>query len=205
MHKQPVASVLLLCLPVFIGCSREPMSPTQVGVNPSFAAERAFDDGVLAGQVLAFASDRQGFSNVFLMQENGSKQTQLTDVPGYNARPNWSHDGRRITFTACRVTDFSCDIYVMNADGSGQTNLTHNFSTEQMSVWFPDDGRIAFVSDRDGSPQIYVMNADGSNPIRLTHDGAIDLLPSWSPDGTRIAFETNRDGNGEVYVINADG
>ena len=74
-----------------------------------------------------------------------------------------------------------------------------------MSVWSPDDQRIAFVSERDGSPQVYIMNADGSNPTRLTQGGAVDQLPTWSPDGTRIAFQTNRDGNNEVYVMNADG
>ncbi len=146
-----------------------------------------------------------GTFNVYVMTTRGLAQTQLTDVPGYNARPNWSHDGRRITFTACRVTDFSCEVYVMNADGSGQTKLTNDFSADYMSVWSPDDQRIAFVSERDGSPQVYVMNADGSNPTRLTQGGAVDQLPTWSPDGARIAFQTNRDGNNEVYVMNADG
>src|SRR3989449_4723765 len=141
------------------------------------------------------------FWDVFTMNKTGSKQIQLTNAPGYNARPNWSHDGRRITFTAYRVTDFSSEIYVMNADGSGQIKLTNNFSADYMSAWSPDDQRIAFVSERDGSPQIFVMNADGSNPTRLTQGGAVDQLPTWSPDGTRIAFQTNRDGNNEVYVI----
>ena len=145
------------------------------------------------------------FWDVFTMNKTGSKQIQLTNAPGYNARPNWSHDGRRITFTAYRVTDFSSEIYVMNADGSGQTKLTNNFSADYMSAWSPDDQRIAFVSERDGSPQIFVMNADGSNPTRLSPDGAVDFFPAWSPDGTKIAFHTYRDFNAEVYVMNADG
>jgi len=167
MRKVPAGRVLLLTLALCFGCAERSMIPSEPSLSTSFQAERGFDDGVLAGQLLTFASDRQGFFNVFVMQENGSKQTQLTLVPDYNARPNWSHDGRKITFTACRATDVSCDIYVMNADGSAQTNLTHNLATEQMSVWSPDDRKIAFVSDRDGSPQIYVMAADGSNPTRI--------------------------------------
>jgi Tol biopolymer transport system component len=146
-----------------------------------------------------------GLFNVYVMTQQGAQQTQLTDAPFYNARPNWSHHGRKITFTACRATDFSCEVYVMNADGSGQTKLTNDFSADYMSVWSPDDQRIAFVSERDGSPQIYVMNADGSDPTRLTQSGAVDQLPTWSPDGTRIAFQTNRDDNNEIYVMNADG
>src|SRR2546425_995782 len=146
-----------------------------------------------------------GSFNVYVMTPRGAEQTQLTDAPGYSARPSWSHDGRRITFTACRPTDLSCEVYVMNADGSGQTKLTNDLTADYMSVWSPDDQRIAFVSERDGPPHIYVMNADGSNPTALTQGSAVDQLPTWSPDGARIAFQTNRDGNSEVYVINADG
>ena len=68
------------------------------------------------------------------------------------------------------------------------------------------EGRIAFVSQRDGGPsEIYAMNADGSGLMRLTNDSAHDSEPSWSPDGERIAFQSNRDGNWEIYAMNADG
>jgi TolB protein len=67
------------------------------------------------------------------------------------------------------------------------------------------NGKIAFVSDRDGNYEIYVMNPDGSNQQRLTDNLALDSEPSWSPDGTRIAFTSDRNGNHEIYVMNADG
>ena len=67
------------------------------------------------------------------------------------------------------------------------------------------DGRIAFVSDRDGNDEIYAMNADGSGLARLTNNSAVDGFPSWSPDSRRIAFASNRDGNAEIYAMNADG
>lgn len=144
-----------------------------------------------------------GNFNIFVMKTSGSPPKQLTDVPGYTAHPNWSHDGRRITFSSCREGS-SCEIYVMNADGSGQTKLTDDSFFDLWSVWSPDDKRIAFMSDRDGPPLIYVMNADGSNLTRLT-DGGLDASPTWSPDGRRIAFERYSNGNYEIYVINADG
>ncbi len=146
-----------------------------------------------------------GTFNVYAMTKHGSKQTQLTDFPFYNARPDWSHDGKRITFTACRATDASCEIYVMNADGSGQTKLTDNSSDDVISAWSPDDSKIAFTSNRDGNFEIYVMNPDGSNQVRLTFHDAWDNQPSWSPDGSKITFDTDRDGNSEIYVMNADG
>lgn len=66
-------------------------------------------------------------------------------------------------------------------------------------------GRIAFVSDRDGNFEIYIMNADRSEQKRLTNHPADDIIPQWSPDGTRIAFISSRDGNEEIYIMNADG
>ena len=57
----------------------------------------------------------------------------------------------------------------MNADGSGQSNLTQNSRTDASPRWSPDGKRIAFVSERDdGNSEIYVMNADGSFPTNLT-------------------------------------
>ncbi len=168
---------------------------------------RLGDDGTtIAGQVIAFASTRDAdLFQTFVMKANGTKVTQLTNQPFYNARPDWSHDGTRITFTACRPWDNSCEIYVMNANGSAQTNITNNFASDFMSVWSPDGRKIAFASDRDGNSEIYVMDPDGSNPVRLTYNDATDQYPGWSPDGSKITFESDRDGNFEIYVMNADG
>jgi Tol biopolymer transport system component len=72
------------------------------------------------------------------------------------------------------------------------------------------NGKIAFVSYRDGNPEIYAMNADGSGQTRLTDSPFLDYLPDWSPDGARIAFGTNRDdplngNNIEIYTMDPQG
>ena len=113
-----------------------------------------------------------------------------------------AEDGR-IVFHSERDGNF--EIYVMNANGTGQTRLTHDPSFDLGAAWSPDGSRIAFISLRDGNPEIYVMNADGSNPTRLTNNPAEDSDPAWSPDGTKIAFAALRDGNPEIYVMNTDG
>ena len=66
-------------------------------------------------------------------------------------------------------------------------------------------GKIAFVSDRDGNWEIYAIENDSGNVIRLTENPADDWHPSWSPDGSKIAFSSDRDGNAEIYIMNADG
>lgn len=104
-------------------------------------------------------------------------------------------------------TNNPADIWTMNPDGTGLTNLTPNSpADDSIPDWSPDGSTIAFVSDRDGGdPEIYVMNADGSSQTRLTSSPGNDTTPNWSPDGTRIAFASFRDGNGEIYLMDADG
>src|SRR3990170_1357253 len=118
-----------------------------------------------------------------------------------------------IAFASCRAVkpaDQVCDIYVMNADGSGQTRLTNKPEEEQLPVWSPDGSRIAFISVRDGNAEIYVMQADGTLQTRLTSNAAGDFFGAWSPDGTQIPFLSPRDApsenpNNEIYVMNAAG
>jgi Tol biopolymer transport system component len=63
------------------------------------------------------------------------------------------------------------------------------------------NGRIVFLSERDGNAEIYAMNADGSGQTNLTNSAAIDTQPAVSPTGEQIAFTRN----GDIYVMNADG
>ena len=67
------------------------------------------------------------------------------------------------------------------------------------------EGKIAFVSNRDGDREIYVMDTDGTNQINLTNNPDWDEQPSWSPDGRKIAFVSNRDGDREIYVMDVNG
>lgn len=97
------------------------------------------------------------------------------------------------------------EIYVMDANGTGQSRLTNNYVKDWAPAWSPDGQRIAFVSDRDGNMEIYVMNADGSDVTRLTYDAGFDSRPCWSPDQSRIAFDSDRDGDGEIYVMDTKG
>ncbi len=70
-------------------------------------------------------------------------------------------------------------IFVMNADGTGVTQLTSGFTNDD-PVWSPDGMRIAFQSTRDGHEEVYVMNADGTGLTRLTFsDGPFSAVPSW--------------------------
>ena len=152
---------------------------------------------------IAFQSERDGNSEVYVMNADGSDVTRLTNNSVDDLNPAWSPDGTRIAFASQR--DGNSEVYVMNADGSGVTRLTDNSSYDDHPAWSPDGSGIAFHSNRDGNWEVYLMNADGSGITRLTDNPASDNNPAWSPDGSRIAFHSIRDGDYEIYVMNADG
>ena len=122
--------------------------------------------------------------------------------PQFSASAGNGFSGK-ITFHSNRDGDY--EIFVMNADGTAQTQLTHNFSDEFDPTWSSDGRQIGFTSFADGDGEIFVMNADGSGITQLTDNVFQDFGPIWSPDGKKIAFISNRDGDTEIFVMNTDG
>ncbi len=109
----------------------------------------------------------------------------------------------RIAFTQIGFDNY--EIYVMDADGGNQENLSNHPVDDMEPDWSPDGTKIAFISNRNNRVyQIYVMDADGTNQIRLTDGPWEKREPDWSPDGTKIAF-TIGDGIPHIDVMDADG
>jgi Tol biopolymer transport system component len=128
-----------------------------------------------------------------------------SNVNAADIEPMWSPDGRRIVFVSDRTEDD--EIWVMNADGSGQRNLSRSKGSDYVPFWSPDGSRIAFTSDRGDDPEVYVMNADGTDQVDVTRSPGIDLGPAWSPDGTKIAYVHFDPGSdfSSIYVMSPDG
>ncbi|UCF61802.1 MAG: PD40 domain-containing protein [Anaerolineaceae bacterium] len=165
------------------------------------------------GSKIAFTSSRDSYYgsgdekvtvlNIYRVDTQTLQQMQLTDTEAWDSSPSWSPDGKKIAFQSSR--DGNNEIYVMAADGTGQSNLTRNAASDVSPAWSPDGNKIAFVSDRDGDEDIYIMDADGLNQVKLLDLSGEDKSPAWSPDGQYIAFHSDEDGDFEIYLVKIDG
>ena len=149
---------------------------------------------------IAFRSDRDGNSEIYVMNPDGSDQVNISNNPALDTRPAWSADGNWIAFRSNR--DGNSEIYKMRADGSGQTRLTVDPDKDIFPAW-TSDGRIVF--ERSG--EVYIINADGSGEQNITKNPYGDGGPAGSSTG-KVAFFTIREGhvmNWEIYSMNPDG
>jgi Tol biopolymer transport system component len=128
---------------------------------------------------------------IWIMKPDGTQPRALAQVDGCtkHGHPRWSHDGKRVAFSANPGSATQSGIYVVNLDGSGLRRVTEMARPD----WSPDDKQIACDSHLPGTTrEVFVQNLDGAGRTLLCPGAA----PRWSPDGSQLA--AYHDGN--VYL-----
>lgn len=142
--------------------------------------------------------------SIYVFDLQSGAPTRLTQLIGaYDTEPAWFPDGSRIVFTRMFESGSGrSELWVMNADGTGQRSLgVEGFGAR----WSPDGRRLVFASDRGGNWDLYLCDADGTNVTRLLGTPSAEQSPVWSPDGSEIAYTSDADGDHEVFVMASDG
>ena len=146
---------------------------------------------VIGGVIVAYIIRDARFSN---------QQRQLSESISLTKSTTELSTTAKILFTSNRTGNY--ELYVINADGSGETRLTYiNNSRLNPISLSPDRKRIAFVDEQG---RVFVMSVEGSDRTQLTSSGH-DSNPIWSPDGGKLTFGSTRDGEEAIYIMNADG
>ncbi|HMK09406.1 MAG TPA: protein kinase, partial [Anaerolineales bacterium] len=174
------------------------------------------------GGRIVFVSDRadRRFLQLWTMNPDGSDPSQLTFGTENKQNPRWSPDGRRILYSRPGGVDqygndLGLDLFVINADGTNETNLTNSVGDDTLGRWAPDGHSIAFASTRRGGSDafLYVMPIncdpypDPCTPgeakfVSMTDPNfSPESNPAWSPDGGQLAVIARiRGAPGRIYV-----
>jgi len=170
------------------------------------------------------AYSKDGRSQIFIMNTDGSGKKQLTSGSGNNKMPSFSCDGKKIVFISTR--DKNEEVYTMNSDGSNQKRLTFDKPVSEQPLsydspmpptvevtrdrdpsFFPDGKRIVWTSYRDGNADLFVMNVDGTKQVHLTNTTVHhhNIQAVVSPDGKNIIWASDRDGDYDLFIMKSDG
>lgn len=166
------------------GSGREAVTPpTQSAIHPSWTPD--------SRRILYCTDDDlrppvKNASEIYSV-DLATKTVRTLISGGVNTFPVMSPDGRSILFRRM-IGEMNSEVFVANAEGGNQRNLTNHPSFEGWPSWSPDGRQIAFAGNRNANYQVFLMNADGSNVRLLANTEGRATVPRWSPDGRNIYF-----------------
>jgi hypothetical protein len=143
------------------------------------------------GQI-AFASEREGLPQIYLMNADGSGLEKLTAEPEGACQPEWAPDGMRLAYISpCAGPQDRYDgasLFVLNLE-TGRSDLISTLATGDYDpAWSPDGARLAFTSLQTGKPQIFIYDFASGEAWNLMNRSTVSHMPAWSPDGAQILF-----------------
>jgi TolB protein len=180
------------------------------------------------GKKIVFTSVRDGDLEIYSMNIDGSEVKRLTHTVGYDGGAFFSPDGKKIVYRAFHPGDEKSvsrykellaqhlieprqlELFVMEDDGSNQTQITRNQAANFCPFFHPNGKQIIFSSNL-GDPRgrnfdLYLINLDGTGLKQITCNETFDGFPMFSPDGKKLVFASNRNGKvrGETNIFIAD-
>src|SRR5215212_1710315 len=167
------------------------------------------------GRTIVFTSLKDGDLDIYTMSVDGSDVRRLTTAPGYDGGAFCSPDGRQIVYRAYHPTDSTelatyrdllaqrlvrpnkMEIWVMNADGTEQRQVTHLGRANFAPYFTPSGKQVIFSSNHHTEPRLgnfdlFLVNLDGTGLEQVTTSPVFDGFPQFSPDGKRLVWASNR-------------
>jgi len=154
------------------------------------------------------ANDASYMMDIYIMNTDGTGLKQLTDAPGYDGGPFFSHDGKKICWRRFSEDGARAEIFSMDIDGSNQRQLTRMNVMSWAPYFHPSGEYLVFTTNKHGMAnfELYLVDANGkSEPVRVTGTDGFDGLASFTPDGKQLTWTSNRNKNqSQIYLAGWD-
>lgn len=159
---------------------------------------------------VAYVTNIAGLPQIWIINVDGVRRRQITDMPDGACQPDWSPDGLKMVFISpCpdrRDMYTGSALYTINADGTNLTQLLGAAAGDYDPRWSPDGEKIAFTSLRQtGRPQVYILNVADGEIFPLATESLRNLHPSWSPDGRQLVYISTAESGERLWVMDVDG
>jgi Tol biopolymer transport system component len=163
---------------------------------------------------IAVTCVRDGRSDLYVLNAKTGALARLTNDNWDEKEPTWSPDGRTLTFASDRLAPVvlqaqhktdgfgSYAIYNLDLATGAISQLVHTYGDDHSPAWSPDGRRLAFISDRNGTPNIFLFDPQDSTVTELTDvlGGVFSL--SWSRQNDRLVFSAFNHGGFDVFAVN---
>jgi Tol biopolymer transport system component len=165
----------------------------------------AYDHALTEKEQKSLDENPSNFAEIYIMRADGSGQTRLTNVFGYDGGPFFTSDGKKIVWRRFDERGLIADVWTMNPDGSDQQQIT-TFGSMSWAPYMHSSGEyIIFASNKLGFAnfELFIVDAAGTKePVRVTYSDGFDGLPVPSPDGTMLAWTSSRAGGsaGQLFL-----
>jgi len=172
----------------------------------AFSSTRsAYETTLSEAEQKILATDPSYFGEIYVMRADGSGVRRLTNVPGYDGGPFFTHDGARILWRRFDEQGLIADIWTMKPDGTEARQLTDFGAMSWAPYEHPSGDYVLFASNKLGFEnfELFIVDAQGTKePVRVTYTDGFDGLPVPSPDGRTLAWTSTRGGGaaGQIFL-----
>lgn len=140
---------------------------------------------------------------IYELELDDGSVNRLTNVYGVETAPEFSPDGKFLTYAKSNAATGNFQIIIANRNGSNAGNISRVFGWDP--TWSPDGKKMLFASDSRGLVQLYTVNLDGKNQTAITNLPAIRGRSDWSADGNYIVTYSGPAWNRELFIMNSEG
>ena len=178
------------------------------GEHILFASNRhAYSENLSEEEKGILERDESYFMELYVMRADGSEVRRLTDAPGYDGGPFYSHDGSKIVWRRFAPDGHSAEVFTANPDGSDAKAITGLGAMSWAPFFHPSGDYVIFATSVHGfnNFELYIVDTEGKRePVRVTDSEGFDGLPVFAPDGDRLSWASTRTPDRKAQIFMAD-